>query len=722
MKKSNFKGNEETMKLLKKEDKLYCKLTHLSHAKTREEINRQLPSFLKLLCEYVGANGAYLFGYNSDTEEYVKETQWLEDDTKKDKKDIKVSKDAMLDIHNKLLKEEVVEIKDGREMLLPVFMNQELGGMICFVDIDETDNKVSKWLLLSTTAHLGIIRSNMYANAQVEEKHNELKREAEQQEKLEEALNTAKLNYEITSAISKLYDLIYRIDLENDMFEEVTNQGESHKLTGRHGNISLDFKRIREEIVSPEYQEYMKNFLDLTTLSDRMKDRDTIAAEYLSTSESWHMARFIVKKRDTKNRVTNVLYLVRDINEQKVQEYEYKEKLIRTAEEARRANIAKTDFLRRMSHDIRTPINGILGMIKIAEHYKDDREKQAECLYKVKEATGFLLQLVNDVLDMNKLESGEIKLEEKPFNILEILMSVDNILQMQCEEQAIHLEFEHSDIEHINLIGSPIHFQQILQNITSNAVKYNKEKGNIHVSTKELFNNGEMAYYEFECSDTGIGMSEEFQKHAFETFSQENRTARTVYSGTGLGLAICKELVEKMGGIVELKSELNVGTTFTITLPFKIDLEAHQNVASSDNNMELESLEGKKVMLVEDNELNMEIAKFLLENEGMEVTHCWNGKEAVETFENANDNDFDLILMDIMMPVMGGLDATRAIRASKKSDATTIPIFAMSANAFSDDITQSMEAGMNGHFSKPLEPEKLIKALKVYLGKLHKKN
>lgn len=720
MKKIENRGNEETMKLLKKEDKLYCKLTHLSHAKTRAEINRQLPSFLKLLCEYVNASGAYLLRYDNFNKEYLRKSHWIKDETREVEKYFKVQQDDITDIHNQLLREEIVELKEDKKMIIPIFMNLELGGCICIVDVDDTNKNISKWLLLSTSSHLGIIISNMNAKAQVKKKHDELKKETEQQEKLEKALNVANLNYEIISAISKLYWLIYRMDLENDTFEEITNQGELHKLTGKKGSISVDFKETREHVVSPEYQEYMKNFLDVTTLSERLKDRDTIAAEYMSSSENWHMARFIVKKRDANNKVTNVLYLVRDINEQKVQEYEYKQKLIRTAEEARRANIAKTDFLRRMSHDIRTPINGILGMIKIAEHYENDSEKQSECLHKVKEATGFLLQLVNDVLDMNKLESGEVKLEEKPFNILEILMSVDNILQMQCEEQAIKLNFVHSDIEHINLIGSPIHIQQILQNITSNAVKYNKEKGNIDVSTKELFNNGEMAYFEFVCTDTGIGMSEEFQKHAFETFSQENRTARTVYSGTGLGLAICKELVEKMGGIVELKSELNVGTTFTITIPFKIDLQAHQNIASSDENIELATLKGKKVMLVEDNELNMEIAKFLLENEDMEVVHCWNGKEAVETFENSKDYEFDIILMDIMMPIMGGLEATRTIRGLNKTDAKTIPVFAMSANAFSDDITQSMEAGMNGHFSKPLEPEKLIKALKVYLGKLDK--
>lgn len=539
-----------------------------------------------------------------------------------------------------------------------------------------------------------------------------------QKMQLEHALAEATLNSEIIDSISKLYWLIYRMDLTKGTYEEISSGQEMHRLTGKQGKTREVFREVRETFVAPEHQKMMREFLDTSTLPERLKDTESVAIEYHAASGSWHQGRFIVKRRNRSGEVTNVLYVVRQIDTEKKKEVEYKQKLVKAAEDARRANMVKTDFLRRMSHDIRTPINGIQGMIAIADRYPNDIAKLAECRSKVKEAAGFLGELVNSILDMNKLESGAIMLEHKPFDLFEVLMEVNSISEMNGEIRELNLSFDHADISHSHLVGSPIHLKQILQNIAGNAAKYNKIGGAIQFSTKEIgFEDGK-AIYQFICKDTGLGMSKEFIKHAFEPFAQEKIDARTSYMGTGLGLPIAKELVELMGGSIELESELNVGTTFIITIPFEVDFDYKES-----ENIELEAdddlLTGVKVLLVEDNELNMEIAEFILEEAGMNVITARNGKEGVDIFTESIPGTFDIILMDIMMPVMDGLTASRTIRKMSRIDAKEIPIFAMTANAFLEDKERSKEAGINEHLSKPLDERKIIKMIKKYMS--HKK-
>ena len=536
------------------------------------------------------------------------------------------------------------------------------------------------------------------------------------QTKLENALAEATLNSEIISTISKLYWLIYRVDLVQKTYEEVSAAQETHKLTGKKGYIADILKEMYDKIVSDEYNPMMREFCDLETLTDRLKDTDSIALEYKTRTGSWNLARFIVKKRDASGNAVTVLYVVRKIDKEKQKENEYKQRLMESAEDARRANLAKTDFLRRMSHDIRTPINGIQGMINIAEHFPDDLPKQAECREKIKEASGFLLNLVNNILDMNKLESGAIQLEHKPFDLLETLKEVNSIAQMNADINGLSISIDNKQIKHHHLLGSPVHLKQILQNIDGNAVKYNREGGSISFSATEIACAKGMVTYKFVCSDTGRGMNKEFLAHAFEPFAQEDTSARTAYMGTGLGLSIAKQLVEMMGGTIEVESEQNVGTTFTMTIPFEIDTDYKDRTTLAPAAL-TEDVSGIKVLLVEDNELNMEIAEFILENAGIEVTTALNGKEAVEIFGESEENGFDLILMDVMMPVMNGLEATTAIRSMQRPDAQTIPIFAMTANAFSDDIEESRKAGMNEHLSKPLDEAKLLRAIKRYVSR-----
>ena len=385
----------------------------------------------------------------------------------------------------------------------------------------------------------------------------------------------------------------------------------------------------------------------------------------------------------------------------------YKAELLIAAKKAEAANEAKTEFLQRMSHDIRTPINGICGMVNMAEHYAGDLEKQTEYRTKIKEASNLLLELVNEILDMSKLESGEIVLEEIPFNLSSISREVFSVIEQMTAEQNIRIVWEKKEITHRDFIGSPGYVKRVMMNVLSNAVKYNRENGHIYISCMEIPSEQPgMTTMEFICRDTGIGMTEEFQKCVFEPFAQEHTGSRTKFAGTGLGMPIAKNLVEKMGGTITFESEEGTGTTFVIRVPFKIDMNADKREKQKD--VSEKSIKGLHILLAEDNELNMEIAEFMLQNEGAEVTKAWNGQEAVELFRKSKPGEFDVILMDIMMPVMNGYEATKKIRSLDREDAKMIPIIAMTANAFTEDRLRAKEAGMDEHIAKPVDGKLLI--------------
>ena len=389
----------------------------------------------------------------------------------------------------------------------------------------------------------------------------------------------------------------------------------------------------------------------------------------------------------------------------------YKEELLIAAKKAEAANRAKTEFLQRMSHDIRSPINGIRGMVNMADHYADDIEKQKEYRTKVKEASNLLLELVNDVLDMSKLESGEIILEEVPFNLSSISEEVLVVIEQMAAEQNIRIMWEKKEIIHRNFIGSPGYVKRVMMNILSNAVKYNRENGHVYISCMEIpSEQPEMTMMEFVCRDTGAGMADEFQKHIFEPFAQEHAGSRTKFAGTGLGMPITKKLVEKMGGTITFESKKGIGTTFVIRIPFKIDMDLDKGKKQTDVSDE-KSIKGLHILLTEDNELNMEIAEFMLQNEGADVEKAWNGQEAVELFKKSEPGEFDVILMDIMMPVMNGYEAAKMIRSLEREDAKKVPIIAMTANAFTEDRIRAKEAEMDEHVAKPVDVELLIKVI-----------
>ena len=396
--------------------------------------------------------------------------------------------------------------------------------------------------------------------------------------------------------------------------------------------------------------------------------------------------------------------------QEKEKDEKYKAELLRAAKKAEAANEAKTEFLQRMSHDIRTPINGICGMINVADHYADNMEKQTECRAKIKKTSHLLLELINEVLDMSKLESDEVVLEDIPFNLNSIFEEILGVIEHMAAEQNIRIIWEEKEVTHWNLIGSPVHVKRILMNILSNAVKYNKENGYVYISCREIpSKQTAMPTLEFVCRDTGIGMTEAFQKRIFEPFAQEHAGSRTKFAGTGLGMPITKKLVEKMSGTISFESKEGTGTTFVIRIPFQIDADMKDRNETEEKTET--SIQGLHVLLTEDNELNMEIAEFVLQNEGAVVTKAWNGQKAVDIFRKSRPGEFDAILMDIMMPVMNGYEAAKMIRSLDREDAKVIPIIAMTANAFTEDKMRAKEAGMDEHIAKPVDGKLLVKVI-----------
>ena len=402
------------------------------------------------------------------------------------------------------------------------------------------------------------------------------------------------------------------------------------------------------------------------------------------------------------------------LHELVAQEHEYSERLAEAAREAQSANTAKTEFLQRMSHDIRTPINGIRGMVEMGNVFDGDVAKQRECRQKIWMASGILLDLVNEVLDMSKLESGKVELELRSTNLVALNDEVCEMLERQADELHVTIIKEQDRIEHPYVMASQTHLKRVIMNIASNAVKYNKPGGTVRLSCEELHAEGATAMYRITVADTGIGMSKDFQQHLFEPFSREVQKLEAQPSGTGLGTVIAKQLTELMGGAITFDSELDVGTTCVITLPLVIDFDAQQRNEEPDKQGDV-TLAGMSILLVEDNELNREIAEFVLDQAGANVTIAFDGREAVDAFAAAAPGTFDLVLMDIMMPNVNGYEATRAIRAMNRTDAKRVPIVAMSANAFADDVAYSRESGMNDHLAKPIEIPTLLKTLEGVL-------
>lgn len=394
-----------------------------------------------------------------------------------------------------------------------------------------------------------------------------------------------------------------------------------------------------------------------------------------------------------------------------LQERDYGDKLAKAAREASSANSAKTEFLRRMSHDLRTPINGIRGMVEVGDANADDLQKQTECRSKIWTASGLLLDLANEALDMSRLESGQVDLDLVPTNLVVLNREVCDILERQAEERLVTIICDQQTLDHPYARVSATHLKRLLVNIAGNAVKYSRRGGYVRLACREVEPVDGVPIYEYTIADNGIGMSEQFQQHLYEPFSREEQRVEGASSGTGLGAPIAKQLVELMGGTMSFTSTLGQGTTFTIRLPFEQCKRSEIPQAVRVDAVDVDAVRGLRVLLVEDNELNAEIAQFTLDRAGAIVTHVKDGESAVETFAASAPHEYDVVLMDIMMPGIDGLEATRQIRALEREDAATTPIIAVSANAFAEDRRLSREAGMDAHLSKPVSSRELVEAL-----------
>ncbi len=501
---------------------------------------------------------------------------------------------------------------------------------------------------------------------------------------------------------------------ENYDFEEV------EKLKNKEFPYEKLLEIWIDQFVYKEDQERLRYQLSLKNLNHVLMEKDVEFNETFRRLEngSVHHYQLYITKLDEKGNVIAAFQVIDKYIEkhllQEKQEREkeeaYQKELIRAKKEAERANQAKTNFLLRMSHDIRTPLNGILGMLEIAERAEDDLLKRDDCRKKIKESAYILLELINEVLDMNKLESGKIILEHVPFDFKEVCRNVSTVINLQAEKSGIQIIEEHCKIPHYHLIGSPNHYKRILTNILSNAIKYNKENGKIYVTIKEASCQDNMVYVEFKCQDTGIGMSEDFlENHLFEPFMQENENARSQYGGTGLGMSITKEMIDLMKGKITVESKKGVGTTFDVIVPFEIN----QNIDCTNEieNQKEVSIQGLNILIVEDNNLNREIMKTLLEQEGARTIEAENGQVALEQFKKTKPYEIDAILMDVMMPVLNGYEATMKIRAMDRIDAKDVPIIALTASAFVEDRIKAKKAGMNEHLAKPLDLNQVMKVI-----------
>lgn len=399
-----------------------------------------------------------------------------------------------------------------------------------------------------------------------------------------------------------------------------------------------------------------------------------------------------------------------DITETMVAKRKQEQAIMELLEKVRRANSAKSEFLSHMSHDLRTPINGILGMLSIIEKSQDDPERQRDCRNKIRVSTEHLLSLVNDVLQFSKMDSARPTEAEESFALRDVLENSIALLDERAKERGIRLTLEEAYIQHGRVIGNPLYLQQILMNMIDNAIKYNHPQGSVSVRVKETSCRGDTADYQFVVEDTGIGIGEAFKKHIFEPFTQEHKSARTHYNGVGLGMSIVKQLVDQMKGHIEVESQIGSGSLFRITLPMQIDGVRDAQAVDEGQN-ESDTIAGMRVLLVEDNEINCEIIEFMLKDAGAEVVTANDGKVAVDAFAASAPETFDCVLMDLMMPVMSGYEAARVIRGMKRTDAKTVPIIALSANAFDEDVAMAKDAGMNEHLAKPVDMGKMFRVM-----------
>lgn len=520
---------------------------------------------------------------------------------------------------------------------------------------------------------------------------------------------------DIISSLGKVYFCDYYVNLDTEEFVELDATSEIHGVIGHYGSASKSISAVTEVFVAPESSEAFKEFMDISTLKDRLLDRQSLSLEFIGRNLGWCRVTIIVASRDINDDVSHVIFAVQNIQDEKENELKVRQMLKDSADEANRANMAKSDFLSRMSHDIRTPLNGIIGMSYLANQ-QNNPSKTTECLEKIDFSSKFLLGLINDVLDMAKVESGKIELHTEPYSFDNFRKYLESVIIPLCENDHQKFLIDADDFGEAVPVMDKLRINQIFFNLFSNAVKYTPEGGTISFKLKHsLTDSGRIRLYA-EISDNGIGMSEAFQKTLFQPFVQENRNDSSELRGSGLGLAIVKQLLDLMGGTISVESEINKGTTFKLEVEFDYVMaediiEEKENLSINDGKIDLT---GKHILLCEDHPLNIEITRELLESKGAIVEVAEDGALGIDAFKKSRKGFYDAILMDIRMPVMNGYETTEKIRSIPRSDAKTVPIIAMTADAFEDDVHKCIAAGMNNHIAKPIDPETLLRLIENY--------
>ena len=541
-----------------------------------------------------------------------------------------------------------------------------------------------------------------------------IKEERNHQRELEDSLAEVKMNNEIISAISKIYYMIYRIDLQDFYYEEITGGSENHRFTGMKGTAAAHITSDSSEKVASKYRAMVKQFYDLSTLKKRLEKEESIAVDYLATDNNWHLARFIVQSRAEDGTARQVLLVIRVISEEKRRE----KYLIDAVEEANRANEAKSEFLSRMSHDIRTPMNAIMGFTRVARNHLHEPDKILDCLDKINLSGSNLQQLINDVLDISRIESGEFRIDSEPVKLSELCKLYEQNIRGTAEDKNQKFICNRHDIIYDTVLSDRLRIGQIYMNLLSNAVKYTPEGGTVELEVyEEPFPDKDKIRLVSIVRDNGIGMSEKFMKEMYSQFSRAIDTRVNKVQGSGLGLAIVKKIVDQMNGTIEATSRLHEGTTFRVTLdvPFIGEQEVSETTAEIPFFKLRPSRIIKTLLIAEDNDLNYEILEEQLEMYGIHCVRAVNGKECVQLFEIDPSGTYDAILMDMQMPVMNGLDATRAIRRLPSPESKQIPIIALTANAYLEDVQKCKEAGMNDHMSKPVQIEQIIRTVERWM-------
>jgi Signal transduction histidine kinase len=534
----------------------------------------------------------------------------------------------------------------------------------------------------------------------------------------------------IINSLSSMFFAAYYIDLEKDTFQPVTQEEEVVDVLGDERNYTQGINTYAQKFVCPDDREEYLSCVNRQNLMNTLRDGQTfIATEYRKmpnekNQRTWTRATVVLAEAAQDGSPRRAVYVAQDVTESKLKEEKDQQTLLEACKAAERANAAKSDFMSRMSHDIRTPMNAIIGMTEIAVRHLDERERVLDCLEKITVSSKHLLSLINEVLDMSKIESGKIELSEEEVNLAGLIDNLVTMIRPSVQQNHHDLDVHIANVEHQYVLGDPVRMQQVFMNILGNSVKYTPNGGKLALEVYEK-PSGMDGYgcYEFVFTDNGMGMSKEFLEKLFEPFSREESSSVNRVEGTGLGMAIARSIARKMNGDIIVESELGKGSRFTVQLSLKLGNQVAPDQKSEEAQeqemvqaLSKEALAEKRLLLVEDNELNREIAVELISQTGVSVDSAENGQEALACFEKMPENHYDMIFMDIQMPVMDGYEATAKLRRLARRDAPQIPIIAMTANAFAEDIRKSREAGMNEHLTKPLDIGALMKCLEKWLG------